>query len=214
VATKGKKSAGSQFTSRGITQGNTIVGPQSGLPIDEVVDGAGVRRLAVDTVITLDSVSLDVDLNYVDSSVSIGDAASGNTLNIEPDGSLNTNTEVDAADGDNIALSAHPTQIFSEASDTLTTAAFEQVFTYTSIDNDTKIAAIHCSVSTPARIRILINGVTKYEKWSSPTERNVIFDFKEHRSLVSGQIITVEAKVERLIFNSYDTFVTMEGYIA
>lgn len=105
MATKSTRSAGSQFTARGVTQGNTLVGPQSGLPIDEVVDLAGTRRLAVDANISAQSIQVSVDLDPSEDGVFIGDPNTGNVLEIESDGSLNANVEIDAADGDNIAIS-------------------------------------------------------------------------------------------------------------
>lgn len=105
MATKSSRSPGSQFTSKGVTQGTTLVGQKSGLPIDEVVDLNGVRRLAVDAAITLDTVTVNIDdLTPDKDQVSIGDKTSGNDLKIELDGSINANVKVDAADGDNIAI--------------------------------------------------------------------------------------------------------------
>lgn len=106
MATKSNRSSGTQFNARGVTQGNTLVGPRSGLPIDETVDTNGVRRLAVDAAITLDTVSINIDdLKPDKDQVGIGDPETGYTLEIEADGSINANVEVDAADGDNIAIS-------------------------------------------------------------------------------------------------------------
>lgn len=106
MATKSNRSSGTQINSRGITQGNTLVGPKSGLPIDEVVDTNGVRRLAVDAALTLDTVTVNIDdLTPDKDQVSIGDPDTGFSLEIESDGSINANVEVDAADGDNIAVS-------------------------------------------------------------------------------------------------------------
>lgn len=105
MATKSNRSAGSQFTNRGVTQGTTLVGQKSGLPIDEVVDENGVRRLAVDAAITLDTVSINIDdLKPDKDQVGIGDPESGNTLEVEADGSINVNVEIDADSGDNIAI--------------------------------------------------------------------------------------------------------------
>lgn len=105
MSTKSTRSSGTQFNARGVTQGNTLVGQKSGLPIDEVVDINGVRRLAVDAALTLDSVTIDTrELKPDTDQVGIGDPQSGNTLEIEADGSINVNVELDAADGDNIAI--------------------------------------------------------------------------------------------------------------
>ena len=105
MGTKSNKSAGSQITAKGITQGTTLVGPKSGLPIDEVVDNAGKRRLAVDAAVTIDNVTIDVPpLTAAKDQVSIGDRVSGNQLTIEPDGSINVNVELDAATGDSVLV--------------------------------------------------------------------------------------------------------------
>lgn len=105
MSTKSNRSSGTQHNSRGVTQGNTVVGPRSGLPIDEVVDNQGVRRLAVDANIQLGSATVNVDLNYTTDSTAIGDPNTNTLLKINPDGSIDSNVEVDAADGDNIAIS-------------------------------------------------------------------------------------------------------------
>lgn len=104
MATKSTRSAGSQITQRGITQGQTLVGPNSGLPFDEVVDSSGKRRLAVDANFTAQNVDAQVELDFNEDSIAIGDADTGNTLGIESDGSINANVELDAADGDNVAI--------------------------------------------------------------------------------------------------------------
>lgn len=105
MATKSTRSSGTQHNQRGATQGTTLVGQGSGLPIDEIVDSTGVRRLAVDANITASVGSVDVDLDYTDDSVAIGDPNTNTTLKINPNGSIDANVEVDAADGDNIAIS-------------------------------------------------------------------------------------------------------------
>lgn len=214
MATKSDKSSGSQITARGINQGVAIVGPRSGLPIDEVVDSSGVRRLAVDSTVTFDATGLNVDLDYTEDSVSLGDSVSGNTLTIESDGSINTNIKADAKDGDNFSISAHNNQKFAQNISSIADDLVNEIFTYTSTDNNLKISAIHCTVSTPSVFNVYINNILSYQKWSSPLERNVIFNFTENRSLLATQIIRVTAQVERYIRPSYSTFVSMEGYIA
>lgn len=105
MSTKSNRSSGTQLNSRGVTQGNTLVGPRSGLPIDEIVDTNGVRRLAVDAALTLDTVTVDTrELKANTDQVGIGDPQSGYTLEILADGSINANVQVDAQDGDNIAI--------------------------------------------------------------------------------------------------------------
>lgn len=105
MSTVSNRSAGTQKTQRGIAQGNVLLDPISGLPIDVIEDSSGKKRLAVDANFTAQNVQAEVDLDFVEDSVSIGDSSTGNTLTIESDGSINTNVKVDAADGDNIAIS-------------------------------------------------------------------------------------------------------------
>lgn len=213
MATKGTKSSGTQFNNRGVTQGTTLVGQRSGLPIDEVVDTNGIRRLAVDAAVTLDGSAIAVDLDPDQDGVYIGNA-NGNILIVEADGSINANTEVDASDGDNIAISAHPFPLFSEQAGSITDLLFNEVFTYTSMDSNSKIVNLQCTGSTPMHFRLKIDGVVKYEKRTSSLDRNTVFEFKEHRPLLNAEVLTVEAKVERLIQPAYSTFITMEGYLA
>jgi hypothetical protein len=108
MSTKSNRSSGTQHNSRGVTQGNTLVGPKSGLPIDEIVDGAGVRRLAVDSVVNVTlPPNLGVELDGVapdGDSVHIVDNITGNKMKFNVDGSIDSNVEIDAADGDNIAI--------------------------------------------------------------------------------------------------------------
>lgn len=105
MGTKSTRSSGTQHNPRGVTQGNTLVDPNTGLPIDVIEDGAGVRRLAVDANISTTIGSVNVDLDYQDDSVHIGDPNTDAVLKINTDGSIDANVQVDAADGDNIAIS-------------------------------------------------------------------------------------------------------------
>ena len=214
MATKSSKSSGSQHNQRGVVQGNTLVDPKTGLPVNTIVDGSGVRRLAVDTTISVDNLTVSVDLNSDTDQVAVEDPDTGAHIKVETDGSVNANIEADALDGDNIAISGHPNQIYNQFADTLTTTTFEQIFYYTSTDNNTKILLVETTGGTPSTFRVKINGTIIREKRSSPLEKNIIFSFLEHRPLASGSVITVEAKVDRLIQASHDTFTSIEGYIA
>ena len=213
MATKSNRSSGSQHNQRGIAQGNTLVDPKTGFPVCVKEDAAGDYRLCVDASLTVDHVDINVALDVIEDGVHIGDMTTGDTLTVNPDGSIDTNTEVDAADGDNIAISAHPSQIFDEAADTLTTTGYEEIYNYTSADNSTRVIAVEATAGTPSTFRLKINGTVVRVLRSSPLERNITFFFREHRSLANGDILTVEARVERLIQTSYDTFTSLEGYL-
>ena len=213
MGTKSNRSSGTQHNPKGVTQGNTLVDYRTGDPISVVTDGSGNRRLAVDANVTASIGNINVDLDFNEDSVQIGDPNTGFTLKINTDGSIDANIEIDAADGDNVAISSHPNQIFAQLADTITTNAFEQIFSYTSTSDRTRIINITSTVSTPSLIIIKINGTIVRELWTSSIERNAIFDFKENRQLQNGDILTVEAKVERFIHNTYETFTSLEGYL-
>jgi hypothetical protein len=213
MGTKGNRSSGTQHNPKGVTQGNTLVDYRTGEPISVTTDGNGIRRLAVDASVTASIGNIDVDLDFNEDSVQIGDPNTGFTLKINTDGSIDANVEMDAADGDNIAVSSHPNQIFAQLADTITTSGFEQIFTYTSTNNRTRVINVTSTVSTPSLIIVKINGTIVRELWTSPTERNAIFDFKENRALLNGDVLTVEAKVERFIHTTYETFTSLEGYL-
>jgi hypothetical protein len=196
-----------------VAQGNTLVDPKTGLPVDVVVDSTGKRRLCVDTTVTFDGSGLNVDLDPAEDGVYIGNAA-GDILLINPDGSINTNVTVDAKGGDNIAVSAHSAPIFAEQAETITNLNYKEIFAYTSTNVNTKVINIECICDTPAVFRIKIDGVVKKMLRSSALEKNVVFKFEEHRPLNTAQKLTVEAKIDRQFQPSYDTFVSLEGYIA
>jgi len=106
MATTSNKSSGTQINQRGVTQGNTLVDPVTGLPVAVISDTNGVKRLAVDAAITLDTVVVDIgDLTPDKDQVSIGDKVTGNNLKIQADGSIDVNAKLDASDGDNVAIS-------------------------------------------------------------------------------------------------------------
>lgn len=188
-----------------------------------------VNRLAVADRATIIE---NVEFGKVDMQLSLsgkkGDSvrivdSDGDELDVQPDGSINVNAninvdteiEIDAKDGDNIAISAHPIaqQIFQEAEDTITTALAEEIFSYTSANNNTRLLQLECTVSTDSVVDLKINGVIKRRKITSPLERNVIFKFEEHRPLLNGQSVTIEARVLRKIKNSYYTFTSLEAYL-
>lgn len=104
MGTKSTRSSGTQHNPKGVTQGVTLVDPKSGNPIDTVLDSNGVKRLAVDGNFTAQNVQATVELEYSEDSVAIGDPNTGTLLKINPDGSIDSNVEIDAGDGDNVGL--------------------------------------------------------------------------------------------------------------
>lgn len=82
------KSAGTQITPRGPTQGVTLVDHKTGLPFDSLVDGNQVRRLAVDADINIDSATINVDLDASNDNVAIRNTNNTNELLLHSDGSI------------------------------------------------------------------------------------------------------------------------------
>ena len=131
------------------------------------------------------------------------------TLNVE-----SLDISLDAKTGDNISISAHLNPLFAEASSSLTLSTYQQVFSYTSVDANTKIVFLQISVETTANIKVKINGIVKREYRTSPMERQANIIFHEHKSLPIGAILTVEVQPERMFNSPYSVFSAMEGYIA
>jgi hypothetical protein len=104
MSTKGNRSSGTQITPKGVNQGQVLVDPNTGLPVTVVTDNQGKRRLAVDANVTASIGNINVDLDFNEDSVQLGDPNSGFTLKINSDGSIDCNVKVDAADGDNVAI--------------------------------------------------------------------------------------------------------------
>ena len=105
MATKSPKSPGSQFTAKGVIQGNALVSPVDGLPVNVIIDGAGVHRLAVDADLTADNITVDTrDLTPETDTVQIGDSNTGAHVKVNVDGSIDVNVALSAAT-DNIGIS-------------------------------------------------------------------------------------------------------------
>lgn len=232
MATKSTRSAGSQFTDRGITQGTTLVGQKSGLPIDEVVDVAGTRRLAVDANISAQSIQVSVDLDPDDDGVFIGDPDNGNTLEILPDGSINSNVEVDAADGDNIAIhdsqgdelainpdgsinvsvtSSNPGTIksFYNEVTSVATAILTPINTYTApVGKISYLQQVEISGTNIAEYTIEINSIIKAKKrtyFGSNLDIEFIFALGSiGLPLIVGDIITIKVIHNRPNLGDFD----------
>jgi hypothetical protein len=121
---------------------------------------------------------------------------------------------LDAKTGDNISISAHLNPLFSEAASTLTLSTYQQVFSYTSTNANTRISAIISSISTTANAVVKINGTIIRKFRTSPAERQASFIFHEHRPLPLGAILTVEVQPDRMLNAPFDVFTNMEGYLA
>ena len=107
MSTKSNRSAGTQHTQKGVTQGNVLVDPKTGNPVNVVLGPDGKYRLCVDANVTANVSGVEVSLDGVGpggDNVYLVDNATGYKLKINPDGTLDVNVTVDAATGDNIAV--------------------------------------------------------------------------------------------------------------
>lgn len=181
MGTKSNRSSGTQHNPRGVTQGNTLVDPNTGLPIDVIEDTEGTRRLAVDANISANFGDINVDLDYEDDSVSIGDPNSNTTLKIESDGSINANTEIDAADGDNIAIKSSAGNELDIDVDGAITTKIKGANTPTIVNIQTVLANTEYSYTFP-------NNTKRYR---INTRNNAILQF----AFISGQTNTQYIKI-------------------
>jgi len=115
----------------------------------------------------------------------------------------------------NVRPSAHLDQLHTQASDTVTTTAFEEIFTYTATADSTRILQLECSASTFGHYRIKVGATVVRERYTTGQEPTANFIFLEARTLANGGIISVEFKASRFIAGvaSHTTFTSMEGYI-
>lgn len=233
MATKSTRSSGTQHNARGVTQGNTLVGPQSGLPIDEIVDSAGKRRLAVDANFTAQTVQATVELNVAEDGVHIGDPDTGFTLQIEADGSINSNVEVDAADGDNIAIhdsggdelainpdgsinvvltSGNPGELltFYNEVTSVATSVLTTIQTFTApIGKITFLQKAEVSGTNIAEYTISINAIIQDKKRSYfGSDLNQVFVFAETGTglpLAVGDVVTIKVIHSRPVVGDFNS---------
>ena len=104
-----------------------------------------------------------------------------------------------------------PNPFFSHGADTVSTTSFEEVFTYTSTNDNNKILLVEVTVGTHARVRIKIDGITVRERrtvWGNAT-----FEFPACRPLLNMEVISVDVKVNRLCSNSpYNVFTALSAF--
>lgn len=125
--------------------------------------------------------------------------------------------EVDAADGDNIAISRHEEYrnlVFSDTKlDTdLSTTLYTNILNYTATE-DLKIRRIKINTDTFGDFRVKIDGVIREYYRTSPLDRNCIFDFIEDENLLNTLDIDIEFKPERIRLSTYDFFIRIEAYV-
>lgn len=222
MSTKSNRSSGTQHNQRGVTQGNTLVDPKSGLPVAVIEDSEGNKRLAVDAKITAQVGDVIVDLDGVGpggDSVHIVDNVTGNKQKIESDGSINANVEIDSADGDNIAIKSSTTgnelqpnldgsvntinkeygnvvnnynEVTNVASGILT-----NVLTYTAVNNG-ELRHVDVSGTNIAQYEVLVNGIVRdktYTYFGGKLHHK--FDFGRGIKFLTGNSIVIRVLHQR-----------------
>lgn len=107
MSTKSNRSAGTQHTQKGVTQGITLVDPKTGNPVNVILGQDGKYRLAVDANVTANISGVEVSLDGVGpggDNVYLVDNNTGAKFKINPDGSIDVNVELDSTDGDSVAV--------------------------------------------------------------------------------------------------------------
>jgi hypothetical protein len=236
------RSAGSQINPRGVTQGITLVGHEDGFPVNTVVDANGKHRLCVDADVTIVDPIVNVDIDASTDNIAIRNTGNANELLIYNDGSIrirltdesgvafsaanplpvditggNLAIEVAASDGDTIAISGHPTQIYGQAAVSVTLpAVYTTILSFTVAAIGTTMAHFEISGPVEAIVRLKLNGTVIRLKRISTNDRNVEFRFLEPRKLSVGDVIVLEVKPDKPIpafMGSADFFASLQGFV-
>jgi len=137
---------------------------------------------------------------------------------VESIASLGTvSVEVDAADGDNIAISRHENfrnLVFEEdyVDTDFSTSSYTEILTYLATE-DLKIRGLKVKADTMGTFRVKVNGtIADYFKTSN-FDRNCRFLFLEDLKVDTGETVSVEFVPERIRLNNYNFFFRIEAYI-
>ena len=146
----------------------------------------------------------------------------------EPTQSLRTNAtvsfagsvmvEIDAEDGDNIAIQGHPNKYEHLATASflpagLDTHAYTSIFSVSSSANN-RIKAIKIKADTFGIFRLKKNSVIQDYFQTSVMERNCIFYYVEDLLFQSGDSISIEFVPDRIQgVATYSFFMRIEGYV-
>ena len=217
------KAAGTQFTQKGVVQGVSIV-DDSGNPYDSVVDGDGVRRLAVDANVTIGSATINVDLDAATDNVAIRNTSNSNELLINTDGSITTRLKDEAGNAFSVSnplpieivnTLSNPNQFFAEASAEISLASYTTILTYTAISNGTNIKYAEITGGVTCTVRMTLNGTPIRIKRINSSCPNIEFLFTEPRTINNGDVITIECKPDKAVpaFMASSTFfASLQGF--
>lgn len=141
------------------------------------------ERLRVDSEVTATIGTVEVDIDYQDDSIAIGDPDNGNILSINSDGSLNV-----ALSTTSVLTEVYYNEVTSVASNVLTT-----LLTYTASVNDTQLKRIDYSGENIATYEVQLNAVTIDKQrtyFGNSLNGNFVFD-----NLILNSGDTVQVKV-------------------
>lgn len=187
----------------------------------EIAEAKLVNYLSVSSQAHIDEVNFrgfDVEftLDAKTDSVALKDKE-GHELDINSDGSIDVNMQVDADDGDTIAIARHAQPFeqsneFNLSAGGLSTSAYTQVYTFTSASDDLRIKTVKSSTSTLGTWKVKVDGQIKEVFRTSNNTRNLNIDFYNEIDLLDGQVLSLEFRPDRLRLNNYEFFVRLEGY--
>lgn len=143
-------------------------------------DTESLRTLAT---VAIGDITVAVDLDADEDSVSIGNPTNGDTLYINPDGSINVNIQDPG--------STYSTKTTYNQISGLANGVTQIVLSYTAQPNQ-KLQKIEFSGTNIAEYELVINGVTQDKKRTYfGGSLNGIFDFDNGIDLVSSQSVIV-----------------------
>jgi hypothetical protein len=142
--------------------------------------------------------------------------SNANPLPVEIVTATGIDMELSALDGDNIAISSHPNQLFQESTVNLTTAAYTTLLTYVAGVANTNISFVEVSGTVEALIRMKLNGTVIRQKHVSASRQSIDFPFIEPRRIGVGDTVIIEAKARKappaFMSGGAEFFASLQGY--
>jgi len=202
--------------------------PQYTLEVDTIDISAGwviaeaklVNHLSTSSATHIDKVTFrGFDVNFrldgSEDSIRIVDAE-GHELDINPDGTLDVNVNINAEDGDTIAISRHANPFDRYTEQTYLKAHFDadykDIYSYTAIAAGTRVKQIKVVPPTYGSIKVLVNGTLVDMRRNSFGERDFIINFPEEIELGIGDILKIQVNLERLRIDEYAFGFKLDGY--
>jgi len=175
-------------------------GANSSVEVFDYVSFNVADDLKLTTATGATGIQIPINETVPGDSIKIGDGT--DILAVNSDGSIN------------ISSTIHTTPIFYSQEEDISASGFQEIFSYTSTNDNTRALVIESTVGVAATFKIKLNGTEIKRKRSSFSERNVKFEFTEPRNILNGQDLTVEARFDEITAsNAFQYFTTFEGFI-